>query len=294
MTHAGAPDSREIRSEIGIIGASRLGTTLALALERAGHSVAAVASQRPHSAQSFASRLAAAVALDPAGLVRRCQLVVLAVPDGAVAALASGLPWVRGQAVVHCSGALELSALDAARACGALRGCLHPLQSFPERFGAAQRFAGITCGVEADGALEARLHALCTALGARPLPLAGVDRARYHAAAVLASNYVVALHAAAAQAWTLAGLPPERAREALAPLTLGAAENVERLPLHAALTGPIARGDAATVAGHLTALREAPELYELYVRLASALLALPLPLLPEQRAALESLVRKAL
>jgi predicted short-subunit dehydrogenase-like oxidoreductase (DUF2520 family) len=276
------------------VGASRLGTTLALALERAGQPVAAVASLRPESARAFAGRLVRAAALDAAELVQRCELVLLAVPDGAVAELAAALPWREGQAVVHCSGALPLSALDPARARGALRGCLHPLQSFPERFGAAERFAGIACGVEGDGELDHRLQALCVALGARALPLTGVDRARYHAAAVLAGNGVVALHAAAASVWALAGLPPERAREALAPLTLGAAQNVARLPLDEALTGPVARGDAATVARHLLALRDAPELYELYARLAAALLALPLPLTAEQRAALESLVRKAI
>jgi predicted short-subunit dehydrogenase-like oxidoreductase (DUF2520 family) len=277
-----------------VVGASRLGTTLALALERAGEPVSAVASLRPESARALAARLAGAVALDAAALVGRCELVILAVPDDAVAELAAALPWAAGQSVVHCSGALPLSALDPARARGALRGCLHPLQSFPERFGAAERFAGIACGVEGDGALADRLRALCSALGANALPLAGVDRARYHAAAVLAGNCVVALHAAAASAFRLAGLPEERAREALAPLTLGAAEAVSRLPLHEALTGPLARGDAATVARHLLALRDAPEVYELYVQLSAALLALPLPLSTEQRAALESLVRKAI
>jgi predicted short-subunit dehydrogenase-like oxidoreductase (DUF2520 family) len=278
---------------IGLIGASRLGTTLALALQRAGHSVVAVASRSTASAAAFAQRLPGVRALDADALALRCELVVLAVPDAAIAGLAATLPWRAGQQVVHCSGALGLSALDAARARGALRGCLHPLQSFPERFGAAERFTGIRCGIEGDGPLDARLQALCRALGADPLSLAGVDRARYHAAAVLASNYVVALHAAAAAAWALAGLPEGSAREALAPLTQGAADAVRRLPLPDALTGPIARGDAATVARQLDALADAPQLQELYRRLGAALLGLPLALAPEQRAALESALRKA-
>jgi predicted short-subunit dehydrogenase-like oxidoreductase (DUF2520 family) len=281
-------------SGIGVIGASRLGTTLGLSLQRAGHPVVAVSSQRADSANAFAARLGGAEALEPAALVGRCELVLLAVPDSAVAELAAALPWAAGQEVVHCSGALDLTVLDPARRRGALRGCLHPLQSFPERFGEARRFAGIACGVEGDGTLAARLQALCSALGASSFSLAGVDRARYHAAAVLASNYVVALHAAAAAAWTLAGLPQERAREALAPLTLGAADAVSRLPLPAALTGPIARGDATTIARQIEALGEDRELQRLYQRLGTALLALPLALSHEQRAALESVLRKAL
>jgi predicted short-subunit dehydrogenase-like oxidoreductase (DUF2520 family) len=288
------PEETKIRSGIGIIGAGRLGTTLGLSLQRAGHAVTAVASQRADSASAFAGRLSGAEALDAATLVARCELVLLVTPDGAIAELAAALPWAAGQQVVHCSGSLDLTVLDPARARGALRGCLHPLQSFPERFGDARRFHGIACGVEGDGALAARLEKLCSALGATSFSLAGVDRPRYHAAAVLASNYVVALHAAAAQAWTLAGLPEGRAREALAPLTQGVADAVRRLPLSAALTGPIARGDAATIARQIAALGDAPELQQLYQRLGAALLSLPLELTEEQRVALESVLRKAL
>src|SRR5436190_2170950 len=121
-------------AEIGVLGAGRLGTTLALALVRAGHAVRAVASREPNRA--------------------------------------------------------------AALAAGALRGCFHPLQTFPDRFADPARLRAITIGIEGDGELDAELRALCRELGATPLSLAGVDRARYHAAAVFASNYVVALHAA--------------------------------------------------------------------------------------------------
>jgi predicted short-subunit dehydrogenase-like oxidoreductase (DUF2520 family) len=167
---------------------------------------------------------------------------------------------------------------------------LHPLQAFPERFGDPARFSGIVCGVEADGALGARLEGYVRALGASVLRLEGVDRARYHAAAVLASNYVVALHAAAAQAFALAGLPAALARTALAPLTQGALDGVQRLTLENALTGPVARGDVATIARHLAALAAAPELCELYRRLGAALLSLPLALSAERKTALHALL----
>jgi predicted short-subunit dehydrogenase-like oxidoreductase (DUF2520 family) len=146
------------------------------------------------------------------------------------------------------------------------------------------------CGVEGEGELAARLERYANDLGASSVSLRGVDRARYHAAAVLASNYVVALHVAAAQAWALAGLPAAQARSALAPLTLGAADQVRRMPLEAALTGPLARGDVETIAKHLHALAQAPELRELYQRLGKTLLALPLSLPPERRARVEALL----
>ena len=140
-----------------------------------------------------------------------------------------------------------------------------------------ERFRGIACGVEGAEPLGGLLERLAGDLGARPFRLDGVDRAAYHAAAVFASNDVVALVSAAQRAWTLAGLPAATARAALAPLLVAAAENVAQLEagaeLGAALTGPLARGDVASVEAHLAALSAAPDLRELYRLLARQLLA---------------------
>ncbi|MFI5308111.1 MAG: Rossmann-like and DUF2520 domain-containing protein [Polyangiales bacterium] len=285
------PSSSEgaIFNEIGIIGAGRLGSSLALALTQVGERVTAVAGAGASGAEALAVRLPGARSANAAAVARGCGLVVLAVPDTELPGLAAGLAWRAGQSVVHCSGALDLEVLAAVAHAGGLRGCLHPLQAFPARF-EPERFTGIVCGIEADAPLDARLQELCLALGARSVRLEGVSRARYHAAAVLASNFVVALHAAAARAWTLSGLPEDLARSALAPLTLGAAEAVSRLPLEAALTGPFARGDVQTVASHLRALEAAPELRALYLRLGAELLGLQLDLPDERRTALEALL----
>lgn len=290
--NAGALVALDLRTAaIGIVGAGRLGSALGEALVAAGYAVCAVASRTPASAHALAARLAGAEVLAPEALVARADVVWLALPDAEIAPAARALPWRAGQVALHGAGRLGLDALDAARALGARVGSLHPLQSFPEREHGGGRFAGIACGIEADRALEAALASLCRDLGATPFSLAGVDRARYHAAAVLASNFVVALHAAAERAWTLAGLPATSARPALAPLTQGAADAIARLPLAEALTGPVARGDVATVAGHLDALGADPALAELYRRLGEALLALPLALPTPEREALARLFR---
>lgn len=277
-------------SSIGVIGAGRLGTTLTLALREGGGRVAWVASGRDESARALCERLGEpAHVVSVETLCARASVVLLTVPDDALRALAASLPFRAQQAVVHCSGALELSVLDRARAAGAEVGCLHPIQTFPERFGEAARFAGISAGIEASGeALHAWLREACAALGASTLELHGVDRARYHAAAVLASNYVIALHEAAARAFELAGLPREAARGALAPLTIGAANAVQALPLERALTGPLARGDVHTIERHLAALASEPELAALYRALAARLLSLPLALDPADRAKLRA------
>lgn len=269
---------------IGIIGAGRLGCSLAVALHAAGYKVQAVASHTPASAQVLASQLRGAKATTPEAVVERCETVFLTVPDGEIASLTASLPWREGQAAVHCSGALGLDALAAASEAGALAGCLHPLQSFPSREGDAARFRGIVCGVEAPGPLAAVLEAIARDLGGEVVRLEGVDRARYHAAAVFASNYAVALAAAAGRAWELAGLPAEQARRALAPLLLGAATNIAGHDLADALTGPVARADLATVERHLAALSAPdgdPQLAALYRSLGAELLRLDLGHPPE-------------
>jgi predicted short-subunit dehydrogenase-like oxidoreductase (DUF2520 family) len=279
-------------SGIGVVGAGRLGSCLALALSGAGHRITRVASASESSARALAERLPGAAHTNAEAVVEGTQLVFLTVPDAALGALADRLPWRSGQQVVHCSGALGLDVLQAVARAGAERGCLHPLQAFPERYAKAKRFSGIMCGVEADGVLLPRLVRLCADFGAGVVPLAGVDRAGYHAAAVFASNYVVALRAAAARAWALAGLPPELAQGALSALTEGAVEHLRGLPLEAALTGPLARGDVDTIARHLAALAGDPELSALYRGLGALLMSLPLALSMEQRAALSALLER--
>ena len=204
------------------------------------------------------------------------DVVFITVPDGAIGGVAAVVDWRPGQAVVHCSGARGLEVLTVPEQAGALVGCLHPLQSFPAAEPDLTRFEGITCGIDAASPLDAILEAIAGDLGARTVRLTGVDRSLYHAAAVLISNDAIALTAAATRAWTLAGLPEAAAREALAPLLLGAAGNIAAHPLIEALTGPVARGDVGTVERHLDALARDPALRTLYRALGAELLRLPL------------------
>lgn len=264
---------------IGVIGAGRVGRSLAIALERAGYRVQGIARRTPGG--PFASA---------EGLVGSCDLIFLAVPDAALEAVASALPWRAGQGVVHTSGAVGLEVLRAVGERGAHAGGLHPLQAFPDGDPAPERFAGITCGIEAPPALALLLDAMARRFGARPLRLDGANRALYHASAVFASNFAIALLVAARRAWALAGLPEAAARESLLPLLVGAVDNARELPLERALSGPIARGDADTVSRHLDALGCDRALRELYRALAARLLELELGHTPEARAALRALL----
>jgi predicted short-subunit dehydrogenase-like oxidoreductase (DUF2520 family) len=280
-----------ISARIAVLGLGRLGSCLARALAAAGVTQIAIATRERAAAEQIASNLGAGVhAVDASEIADRAELVFLAVPDAAVRDTCDALPLTATHAVVHLSGVLGLDSLEPAAVRGASIGALHPLQAFPA-CSSADRFRGVYTGIEAsDPALTAQLEAIARVLGATPFSLAGVDRAAYHAAAVLTSNYVVALHAAAAEVWRVAGLPPSAARAALAPLTLGAAQAIAERELPQALTGPIARGDVRSVASHLQVLQADPERAALYRALARELLRLPLGLSAETQQALAALV----
>jgi predicted short-subunit dehydrogenase-like oxidoreductase (DUF2520 family) len=183
------------------------------------------------------------------------ELVLLCVPDAAIADVARELapgPWV-----AHVSGATPLSALDPHRR----RFSLHPLQTFTRARGPEQldgAWAAVTA--ESTEALAAGFS-LAETLGLTPFELADDARPLYHAGAAIASNYLVTLHAVAAELFRAAGAPPE----GLAPLMRRTIDNGFEL------TGPIERGDWATVEAHRRAIREAkPELEPLYDVLAEA------------------------
>lgn len=200
---------------------------------------------------ALSARLAArGVDLD----AREPDLVLLCVPDRAIAEVATETavgPWI-----AHVSGATPLAALvPHARRFG-----LHPLQSFTKTRGAEQ-LDGVWCAVTAESReARAAAYALAELLGLRPFDLDDDARAAYHAGAAFASNYVVTLRAAARSLLEAAGAPPE----ALDPLIRGVVDSGFEL------TGPIARGDWATVERHLAVIRsERPELEELYLVLAA-------------------------
>ena len=182
----------------------------------------------------------------------RAGLLFLAVPDGAVPEMATRIASMAPPpelSVVHVSGALGLDALDALE--HNPRGSFHPLQSFPAPREPAA-FRGITIAVDATTAtLRRRLETLARQLGARPRRVGNDERVRYHAAAVFASNFVDVVIAEAVGLLRSAGWTEADAMKALMPLVEGAVDNIRRRGPVRALTGPIRRGDSATVARHL-------------------------------------------
>lgn len=261
--------------EIAIVGAGRVGTAIGVRLRAAGHRIVAVTG-RGATAERAAMFLPGVPVLTPNEAVAGADVVVVAVPDDAVAATVAGLATAcrPGTWVVHCSGALGLAVLDAAGDLGARRLAVHPLQTFPDVQRAIEELPGCAAAITADDEEGYAVgERLANDLGARPFRLSDEARPLYHAAAVLASNDLVTLSGLAARAFELAGVPDPTG--AMQPLQRATVENVGRLGPAAALTGPAVRGDAGTVARNLEALAaQLPEAVPVYVVLARATLDL--------------------
>jgi len=268
----GAPqsDQHPARLRVGLIGAGRAGTVLAAALRRAGHEVVAVAAVSETS-KARAGRLLPGVPVRPADqVVTEASLALLTVPDDALGPLVSGLVTagvpVEGRLLVHASGRHGLAVLDPATRRGALPLALHPVMTFTGRPEDLNKLAGISFGVTAPEPLRAAAEVLVMEMGGEPVFIAEEDRDLYHAALASGANHLVTLVAQSRDLLARAGVAnPGRM---LSPLLHAALDNALLLG-DGALTGPVARGDASTVAAHLDALRKAaPETVAAYLALA--------------------------
>ena len=224
---------------VGIVGAGRVGTALARALRDAGVDVDGPVGRGARPS--------------------RCDAIVLCVPDAEIAAAAETVT-AAAPLVGHTSGATPLTALAHAGVPGF---GMHPHQSFAHP---GVRFEGAGAAV-AGTTPEALAFAseLAERLGMRPFEIDDEGRAAYHAAASMASNFLVTLEAAAEAIAAGAGLDPDDARRLMLPLVRQTVENVAELGPEAALTGPVARGDEATIQAQRAAVeRVAPELLALF------------------------------
>ena len=284
--------------EFAIIGVGMVGRSLAAALGGRGARVAAVASRRLESAQEAAALARCEFATTDLAAAARCaNAIALCVPDDAVAAAcaeaARGGGFEPGDVAIHFSGALPAGVLAPAQAAGASILSLHPVQTFAQPDPGA--FEGIVCVLEGDAEGVAFGRELAGALGARAVEISAEHKPLYHAALCIACNYLVTLADAGVGLLERAGLGDD-ALPALLPLLRGAVGNLARVGLPAALTGPLSRGDAATVRAHLAALaEEAPHLLPLYC--AAGLEAVKLALRkggigPEQAEALRQLLAR--
>ena len=236
---------------LNVVGGGHVGRVLGRLFSMAGaFAVQDVLARSADNAARAAAFIGNGVAAASYSALRPADVYMLTVTDDQIVpaceALAAAVP-LRGAVVFHCSGALASDRLQAARAAGAYVASVHPIRSFADVEAVAGGFAGTFCGVEGDQlALDVLLPALA-AIGARAVQIDPAAKTVYHAAAVFASNYLVTVIDAALRAYQAAGIPEAVARELARPLAIESMENAFRLGAAPALTGPVARGDMATV-----------------------------------------------
>jgi predicted short-subunit dehydrogenase-like oxidoreductase (DUF2520 family) len=247
------------------IGPGRLANTMAAAMRRAGLQVAGYV-PNPHS-EPTTRRFAPETSLGFQGLrplspqaLQAVDWVWLTVADDRIATVAAGIDWQPHQVALHCSGATDLSHLNAASATAAIG--FHPLQIFSQPEVALANLPGSSVGIEVlapphantEAQLWQQASALAASLQLKPLRIASGQRALYHAGAGYAASALVSVVAEACTLWQQAGIAPEQALPALLPLSQGALHSMRSKGLAHAVAGPVARGDAGVVQQHMSAL----------------------------------------
>ncbi|MGO4478789.1 Rossmann-like and DUF2520 domain-containing protein [Massilia sp. 2TAF26] len=260
---------------LNIVGGGHVGRALGrLFYQRGVFEVQDVLARSQASAQAAVDFIGAGRAVASSEALRPASAWMLAVSDdsiGEVARLLASRGGWQGAVVFHCSGAKASTELEPLRAAGAVAASMHPVRSFADPRQVAEAFDGTFCGVEGDADALAVLNPAFASIGARMVAIDASAKTVYHAASVFASNYLTTVLDAALRAWQAAGIPEDVARELARPLATETLANVFRLGAETALSGPIARGDAATVARQQAAVEDwDPATGVLYEALAGA------------------------
>jgi len=266
--------SKPGRMSVGIVGAGRVGASIGASLRLAGHLVVGASGVSEASVTRIDTMLPGVPRIDVEEVVRRSDLVFLAVPDDAIAELVDGLAalgaWRGGLLVAHCSGRLGLDALDAATRAGAIPLAIHPAMTFTGTSLDLDRMVGATFAVTAPAAFLPIAQALVVEMGGEPVVLEDAARPLYHAALVHGANHVVTLVAQASALLLAAGVDdPGRL---LGPLVHASVDGAltDAPGAVSTLTGPVVRGDAGTVASHVAALASRPEAAQAYRAMSRA------------------------
>jgi predicted short-subunit dehydrogenase-like oxidoreductase (DUF2520 family) len=262
------------RPTLAIVGAGRVGRVLGRILRQRGWRIGAVVTRSRKTASAAVRAIGAGrprARLDASALA--ADVVLITTPDRAIAAVAKELARVSARGgrgdrsgqgrlestILHTNGALDRSVLAPLARLGAATGSLHPLQTFTRD--AAPNLDGAICAIEGTPRALRVARRIARDLGCVPVVIAPQSKPAYHAAAALAAGHILAVTEAATQILIALGFTRKEAVRALLPLTRQTLANFERHGASAAWTGPLARGDFATVKKHAAALRKFPREY---------------------------------
>jgi len=256
--------------KLNIIGCGHVGQTLAhLWVKHGVFQIQDVCNRSLESAQSACFFIGQGNPIQSLNDLRPADVFLFGTADQSIAdcceLLVASNVLQAGNIVFHCSGALPASILNSAKNAGALIASIHPIKSFADPSLCITNFAGTFCGAEGDSDALVELEKAFQAIGGQTLQVDSANKTFYHAASVVASNYLTALLELSIQSYVKAGLTREQALKIIEPIAHGTIKNIIELDTAQALTGPIARGDVSTVATQLNAFQDWKQEYaELY------------------------------
>jgi len=263
-----------MKPKVAIVGCGIVGPALGKLLSQSGYGIIGVASRTLASAEKTAHFIGISnYTDDPLYISKDADIIFITTPDSAIKAvcekIAKSCGLSSGSIVTHCSGALSSEILSSAHTCGAYIASLHPLQSFASVENALKIIPGSYFSFEGDKEAIPILKQIIKDLEGIELEISTEGKVLYHAAASVASNFLITLMNLALDICGLIGISRSNAFKALLPLIQGSLKNIESVGIPAALTGPIARGDVEIVKSHIASLEsEDPRLSYLYKILA--------------------------
>ncbi len=279
------------KDSIAIIGLGKVGTAVGHLLRNTGYGIVAVADRSPDALERGVKYTGGIAFSNPLQAALAATSIFITTPDDLIdpvcSEIAKGGGFGPGKRAVHMSGAGGLDLLETARESGAQVATIHPLQSFVDIEGVIENIPGSTFSITAGGEVRGWAVRIVEDLGGKPFFIADADKPLYHAAACMASNYLVTLMSLVEEIYRHLGMEGEEAIRSFWPLVRGTITNIEAMGTAKSLTGPIARGDIGTIRGHLKILGEKmPRLLDLYreMGLFTVDIALENDTLPSDRA----------
>lgn len=286
------PVRRSKKPRIAIVGAGNLAAALSVSLRAAGYGIDQIISRGNPTSLQRARRLAREVGASAGTSLQaqiQAEVVWFCVPDTAIATAAQSLLPVgnwKGKVALHSSGALTSDELNVLRKKGAAVASVHPFMTFVR--GSRPRLAGVPFSIEGDRRAAQAARAIVANLRGHAFTIHKQEKEAYHTWGMFASPLLTALLAASEDVAAAAGVSRKAARQRMLPILMQTLKNYSRLGAPDSFSGPIARGDVATVRKHLKVLRQVPGVGEVYIALARAALRY-LP--ARNRAALERVLK---
>jgi predicted short-subunit dehydrogenase-like oxidoreductase (DUF2520 family) len=254
--------------KFAIFGLGMVGTAIGHLLKKAGYEIATVFDKSPSALKRAKLYTGGSVFRTPHEALQKADFILITTPDDIISSVCREIalsPAIKGKFVFHMSGAGGLDLLEAAKKAGAVVASIHPLQSFSSIDQAIQNIPGSYFGITADKKAEMLAKKIIHDIGGFPLLISAAQKPLYHAAACVASNYLVSLMSVVESIYRAIGLTEKEAKKAYLPLVYGSLKNIELSGSITALTGPIARGDFGTVRKHIAAISDnLPQYASLY------------------------------